>query len=194
MKKFLIFITTLLLLAACKRKESLEYNYCFSARDHPNIREAFRVNGVDSVFTKIGVDRSHGNLTDTFINFRHKYVDQNCEEHFTMSFMRINKYLSGKQTIYKQYVCDSRVPGACKSVGFFATIDVDNPFETFEILEGDEPSQNWVEISSLTDERIKGSYQAVFTRDEEDLTSFPSSFMHADTLRISGNFDIPNPQ
>lgn len=193
MKKYLIYITTLLLFAACKRKEVVN-NYCSAAADYPNIREAFRVNGVDSVFTQNGADRSHGDLTDTFINFWLDYVDQNCEEHFTMSFMRINKYLSGKQTIYKQYVCDSRVPGACKSVGFFATIDVDNPFETFEILEGDEPSQNWVEISSLTDERIKGSYQAVFTRDKEDLTSFPSSFMHADTLRISGNFDIPNPQ
>jgi hypothetical protein len=174
MKKYLIFITALLLFATCKHKEVVN-NYCNAAADHPNTREAFKVNGVDSVFTKNGADKSYGDLTDTFINFRHKYVDKDCEEHFTMSFMRINKHLGDKQTIYKQYTCNTQIPGACKSIGYFATIDVDNPFETFDILEGGDPSQNWVEISSLTAERIKGSYQAVFTRDEEDLTLFPSA-------------------
>src|SRR5690606_30613449 len=104
MKQYLIFITGLLLLAACKRKEKLVYlDFCESAADHPNIREVFRVNGVDSVYTKNGADRSFGNLTDTFINFWHIYVDKNCEEHYAMDFGRINKYLSGKQTIYKPY-------------------------------------------------------------------------------------------
>lgn len=194
MKNYLILLITVLLLVACKRKEKLEYvNFCKTAADHPTIREAFVVNGIDSVFTKNGVDRSHGNVTDTFINFWHEYVDQHCQSHFMMGFGRINKYLIGKQIVYKPYTCNNQIPGECNSIGFFSTIDVDNLFEGFEIFEGADPSQNWVEINSLTNERIKGSYHATFLRNNHKINN-NSSFMQLDTLHISGNFDIPNPQ
>lgn len=193
MKPYILALLAIILVAGCKRQDFLDYSYCFTASDHPNIREAFTVNGVDSVFTKNVSESSYGNLTDTFIHFQYNYVDEFCDQRFTMRFLNINKYLSSKQTIYKPYLCDRHIPGACKSVGFFSFKDLNEGYNVFEIFEGDDPGNNWVEISSLTNERIKGSYHATFLRNNHDINN-NSSFMDADTLRISGNFDIPNPQ